>query len=100
MCDLRQNWERVSHGTGMGYSTVAGFWIPDKPPPATPKENPARAALKGLPASKLKAHTAAVANKGAKRLSGKPLAAKKHDSADRRPPQVSIDAACSLHSEL
>ena len=28
-----QGWERVSHGTGSGYSTVKGFWIPGKPEP-------------------------------------------------------------------
>ena len=28
-----QEWERVSHGTGSGYSTVKGFWIPGKPEP-------------------------------------------------------------------
>ena len=77
----------MSHGTGMGYSTVAGFWIPDKAPPPPPKEAPAQAALKGATASKLKMHTAVV-SKGAKRLSGKPVTTKKHDSADRKPPQV------------
>eukprot|EP00891_Asterochloris_glomerata_P002152 jgi/Astpho2/2152/fgenesh1_pg.00040_%23_10_t len=28
-----EGWERVSHGTGSGYSTVKGFWIPGKPEP-------------------------------------------------------------------
>lgn len=23
-----QGWERISHGTGMGHSSTAGFWIP------------------------------------------------------------------------
>ena len=82
-----QNWERVSHGTGMGYSTVSGFWIPDKPPPPPPKEAPARAALKGASSAKLKTHTA-VASKGAKRITGKPTSSRKHDSGDRKPPQV------------
>ena len=82
-----QNWERVSHGTGMGYSTVTGFWIPDKPPPPPPKEAPARAALKGATSAKLKTHTA-VASKGVKRLSGKPSSSRKHDSRDQKPPQV------------
>jgi hypothetical protein len=79
----------------MGFSTVAGFWIPDKAPPPPPKEAPARAALKGATASKLKAYTA-VASKGAKRLSGKPVTAKKHDSADRKPPVVNA-ISCPSH---
>ena len=90
----------MSHGTGMGYSTVAGFWIPDKAPPPPPKEAPARAALKGATASKLKMHTAAV-SKGAKRLSGKPVSTKKHDSADRKPPQVNVISRLPiLHSGI
>lgn len=27
-----QEWQRASHGTGMGCSSTAGFWIPDKAP--------------------------------------------------------------------
>lgn len=97
---VQQEWERVSHGTGMGYSTVAGFWIPDKAPLPPPKEAPARAALKGATASKLKMHTAAV-SKGAKRLSGKPVSTKKHDSADRKPPQVNVISRLPiLHSGI
>lgn len=29
-----QEWQRASHGTGMGCSSTAGFWIPDKAPQA------------------------------------------------------------------
>ena len=71
----------------MGYSTVSGFWIPDKPPPPPPKEAPARAAIKGVSAAKLRAH-AAVAGKGVKRLPGKPAAPRRHESGDRKPPEV------------
>jgi len=84
---VQKDWERVSHGTGMGYSTVTGFWIPDKPPLPPPKEPPAQAALKGASSAKLKSHPA-IASKGAKRLSGKPVSSKKHESGDRKPPQV------------
>ncbi|GIL70621.1 hypothetical protein Vretifemale_1360, partial [Volvox reticuliferus] len=28
--------ERISHGTGNGYTTLKGFWIPDAPPPLPP----------------------------------------------------------------
>ena len=71
----------------MGYSTVSGFWIPDKPPPPPPKEAPARAAIKGASAAKLRAH-AAVAGKGVKRLPGKPAAPRRHETGDRKPPEV------------
>ena len=85
---MQKDWERVSHGTGMGYSTVTGFWIPDKPPLPPPKETPAHAALKGTSSAKLKAHTAIASKGGAKRLSGKPVSSKKHESGDRKPPHV------------
>ena len=35
---LQDTWERCSHGTGTGFSSLTGLWIPDKPPPPPPKE--------------------------------------------------------------
>lgn len=32
-----QGWVRKSHGTGMGHSSSAGFWIPKKPVPVAPQ---------------------------------------------------------------
>lgn len=29
VCPL-QDWERAGHGTGMGFSTVKAFWLPEK----------------------------------------------------------------------
>ena len=30
VCMQSQGWTRVSHGSGMGFSSAAGFWIPKK----------------------------------------------------------------------
>ncbi|KAK9830484.1 hypothetical protein WJX72_011976 [[Myrmecia] bisecta] len=35
-----EDWERASHGTGMGYSTIKGFWIPVQPPEPEVRDPP------------------------------------------------------------
>ncbi|KAK9827616.1 hypothetical protein WJX81_006673 [Elliptochloris bilobata] len=34
---LEDGWERASHGTGVGFSSHAGFWMPTRPPPPPPR---------------------------------------------------------------
>ena len=33
----QDGWERASHGTGVGFSSKAGFWMPVRPPPPPPR---------------------------------------------------------------
>lgn len=34
---MQDGWERATHGTGVGFSSRAGFWIPTRPPPPAPR---------------------------------------------------------------
>ncbi len=89
----QEGWERISHGTGTGYSTIAAFWIPDKlppPPPEKPKGGHARGG--GQASAKLKTH-AAFGGKG-KRASSRPSkrASAKSGDGGSGPPEVSFSA--------
>ena len=42
-----QEWQRASHGTGMGCSSTGGFWMPDTmPQPPSPPSSPAHGSNK------------------------------------------------------
>jgi len=61
----QEGWERASHGTGVGFSSRAGFWIPARPPPA-----PERAAA-GAAADAAGKGGKRVLSRGARRLLGR-----------------------------
>ena len=85
----QEGWERISHGTGTGYSTISAFWIPDKlPPPPPEKVRGAHSRGGGHASAKLKTHTA-FGGKG-KRSSNRPSkrASPRNGDAPSGPPEV------------
>jgi hypothetical protein len=71
----QEGWERVGHGTGTGFSSLTGFWIPDKPPPPPPPKEPKQGYKggHGSGTAKLRTHAAFA---GGKRASSRPSAKK------------------------